>query len=483
MRGSLMAIAGLALLAGCAPDWDATRADRTGLLTSVPAPHDFSRPAAASRVLDGVASLPDRGEFAVRDPNRKARTSGAYTAYPVRLSEAHALNAAHAGGKLVVNAPDGQAIELDYQRRVEHPDGNWTWIGRDSNQADAVITFGDQAVFGMLPRARGEPLRLTIVAGQAWMVAADSTALTDRNRAVTRAGGSDYLVPPVASDNVPDTPSNTSTTATFPSDASITFYGAHSTIDLVVGYTLGFAAALGGHSQAVTRIHNLVDSANQVYANSEIDATLRLAGTVPVDYPDATDNKDALEKLSGRSGQGIVAPDRAFDRLRAVREIYHADLVSLVRRFRAPQNDGCGIAWMLGAGQLEIAPEEAAYGYLVVSDGADLDETDGGTYVCREETLVHELGHNMGQAHSIEDSAVPGVDTYAYGYREAMPEGFYTVMAYQLPGGHQVAIPHFANPHVEYDGRPTGIFDESDNARSMNRVLPTVAAFREAEAQ
>lgn len=480
MRGCLMAIAGLALLAGCASDWDATRADRLSVL-GAPASLAFSRPAAATRALDGVASLPDHGEFVVRDTNRKVRVSGAYTAYPIRLSEAHALNAAHAGGKLIVNTPDGQAIELDYERRVEHPDGNWTWIGRDSNQADAVITFGDQAVFGMLPRERGEPLRLTIVAGHAWMVAASSAAQSDRNRAVTRAGGSDYLVPPAASDNAPDTPSNKSTTATYPSDASITFYGAHSTIDLVVGYTFGFAAGLGGHSQAVTRIHNLVDTANQAYSNSEIDATLRLAGAMPVDYPDATDNKDALEKLSGRSGQGAVTPDRAFDKLRAARESYDADLVSLVRHFRAPQNDGCGIAWMIGAGRTEIVPEDAAYGYSVVSDGADLDESDGATYFCREETLVHELGHNMGQTHGFEDSAAPGVDTYAYGYREAIPEGFYTVMAYQLPDGYQVAIPHFANPHVEYEGRPTGIFDKSDNARSMNRVLPAVAAFREAE--
>lgn len=473
-----MAFAGLVLLAGCAPDWDATRADRTSLLASVPAPHAFTPPVAASHNLDGVASLPDRGEFVAPDKHRKSRVSGAYTAYPVRLSEAHALNAAHAGGKLIVNAPDGQAIELDYERRVEHPDGNWSWIGRDSNQTDAVITFGDQAVFGMLPSKRGEPLRLTVAAGQAWMVAVDSAALPDRNRAVTRAGGSDYLVPPAAADNAPDTPSNTSSTATSPSDASITFYGAHSTIDLLVGYTVGFAASLGGHSQAVTRIHNLVDTANQAYANSEVDATLRLAGAVPVDYPDATDNKDALEKLSGQGGQ---ATPRALARLRAARELYRADLVSLVRRFSAPQNDGCGIAWMLGAGKTEIEPEDAAYGYSVVSDGADIDESDGVTYFCREESLVHELGHNMGQAHGIEDSAVPGVDVYAYGYREASPDGFYTVMAYQLPGGRQVAIRHFANPHVEYDGRPTGIFDESDNARSMNRVLPAVAAFRESE--
>lgn len=423
--------------------------------------------------------MPDRGEFAVRDASRKPHVRGAYTAYPVRLSEEHALNAARAGGRLVVNAPDGQEIALEYERHIEHPDGNWTWIGRGPNQADAIITFGDEAAFGSLPRADSEPLRLTIAGGRAWLVATDSDRLPDRNRAVTRTDGADYLVP---SKSQSGATRNTASTATSALDSTITFFAPeHSTIDLVVGYTSGFAASLGGESQAITRIHHLVDIANQAYANSVIDATLRLVGTVPVDYPDGTDNKDALERLSGRNQHGPRTPDRAFAALRAAREAYRADLVSLVRHFRTPQNNGCGIAWMIGGGQVGIAPDDAAYGYSVVSDGADLDESDGGTYFCRDESLVHEIGHNMGQAHNVEDSGVPGVDAYAYGHRETAVGGFYTVMAYQLPAGNQVAIRHFANPNVEYEGRPTGIMDVSDNARSMNRVLPTVSGFREAE--
>ena len=468
-----MAMACTALLVGCASDWDAARAARTGLLSEAQASESVAPSAAASRVTEGFAALPDRGQLTARDNSRRAQVRGAHTAYPVRLSEEHALNATHAGGKLVIDAPDGQTIELEYERHVTHPDGNWTWIGRGPDGADAVITFGDAAAFGVLPRTSGEPLRLTMAGGRAWLVDTDSNDLPDRNRAVTRNDGADYLVPAKSKAQIAR---NKASTATFPSDSSITFFADPSTIDLVVGYTTGFESSLGGESQAVTRIQYLVDIANQAYANSMVDATLRLVGTMRIDYPDNTDNKQALEELSGRGPRGTR--DRAFAPLRAAREVYGADLVSLVRHFNAPQNNGCGIAWMIGGGQAGIGPDDAAYGYSVVSDGADVDESDGGTYFCRDESLVHELGHNMGQAHNIEDSGASGIDAYAYGHRETMAGGFYTVMAYQLPQGDQVAIRHFANPYVDYDGRPTGIANVSDNARSMRRTLPVVAQFR-----
>lgn len=469
-----MAMAWLGLT-GCASDWDAARAARTGLLSDAQASEGVPLSASASRAMEGFSSLPDHGQFALRDNSRKPQVRGAHTAYPVRLSEEHALNAARAGGRLIVNAPNGETIALEYERHVAHADGNWTWIGRGPNQTDAIITFGDAAVFGSLPRISGEPLRLTMGGGRAWLVDTDSDKLPNRNRAVTRADGVDYLVPAKSKAEIAR---NKASTATFPSDSSITYFAEPSTIDLVVGYTPGFAASLGGTPRAVTRIHYLVDVANQAYANSMIDATLRLAGVIQIDYPDNTDNKQALEEISGRGPRGTR--DRAFAALNAARETYRADLVSLLRHFHAPQNNGCGIAWMIGGGQAGIAPDDAVYGYSVVSDGADLDEGDGGTYFCRDESLVHELGHNMGQAHNIEDSGVPGVDAYAYGHRETIAGGFYTVMAYQLPAGNQSAILHFANPNVEYEGRPTGIMDASDNARSMNRALPAIAGFREA---
>jgi len=486
----------LGLLAGCTSDWDPSRKANvstpdvvwsSGSISQAADMPQASRmpqiarkpqtarmpQAVGSRAPGEFASLPDRGELAVYDKRRKAQVHGAYTAYPVRLSEEHALNAAHAGGWMIVKAPDGETIELAYERHVEHPDGNWTWIGRDAKGADAVITFGAAATFGNLPETDGDTLRLTMAGGYAWLVVTDRSKIADINRAVTRAGKKDYLIPPKMASAATSDKATTAATAQAAPIAAAALV--QTTVDVVVGYTVGLRDVLGGSSQAVTRINHLVDTANEAYANSAVNARLRLVGTVAVDYPDNTDNGDALEDLTGQTDSGPTTPHPALNPLRAMRNTYGADLVSLLRDFRTPENNGCGIAWLIGGGQSGIDQGDAPYGYSVVSDGSD---TDGGdNYLCREESFAHELGHNMGQAHNVDDSSTSGVHAYSYGYREASSNGFYTVMAYSL-GGNQFPITYFANPAISYDGRATGVANASDNARSLNLTMPIIATFR-----
>src|SRR3546814_876069 len=154
-------------------------------------------------------------------------------------------------------------------------------------------------------------------------------------------------------------------------------------------------------------------------------------------------------------------------------------MVWLVRAVRTPENAGCGIAGLIGGEETGISQADGPFGYSVVSDGTDLDEGDDNTYFCREETLAHELGHNMGQAHNDEDSDTTGVHAYSYGYRETSSIGFYTVMAYPQADGSQFAIRRFANPNVTYLSRATGVANQSDNVRSLNQVMPIIATFRD----
>lgn len=468
----------MGMLAGCTADWDSRQgrlSAKSGLQTAGQASRAGMLPRVAkSHAAGDFASLPDRGELAAYDGAIKPRISGAYTAYPVRLSEEHALNAARPGGHLWVRAPNGEAIDLVYERHVEHPDGNWTWIGRDAKGADAVITFGEEAAFGTIPQADDNTLRLTIAGGQSWLVATDRSKLGDIDRAVTRSGQPDYLIPPkMAADAALDKASSVASAQTLPATAIAP--AAVTTVDVVVGYTNGLAAALGGQSQAVTRINNLVDITNQAYANSGVNAAARLIGTQQVTYPDATDNGVALREVSGQTETGPTTPNPAFASLRAARDTLNADLVVLLRDFQSPENNGCGIAWLIGSGQTGIEQADAPYGYSVVSDGSDVD--GGDTFFCRDESFAHELGHNMGQAHNAENSTSSGVHSYSYGYRETFSTGFYTIMAYALTGGNQAGIRYFANPNVTFNGRPTGSAT-ADNVRSMNQVLPTVASFR-----
>lgn len=449
-----------------------------------------------TRAPANLASLPDRGDLAAYERRIQPIKRGPHTWHAVRLSEEHALRSV--GGELVVTAPNGQLIRLRYERHVEHPDGNWTWIGHDADGNDAVITFGEKAVFGSLPYGQGRELRLATTGSNAWLVETDLSLPQYRDGLVRRSGEPDYLVPPklAAALNAGKRMSAASMSAASMPAASDTPVVA-ATIDVALGYSTGFTTEMGGQSQAVTRLNNLVDQTNQAYARSQIVSRIRLVNTIQVSYPDNTSNESALEQLTGDDGTGNfgVPVPASLAALRNAGQQNGADLVSLVRNFQTPENEGCGIAWLLGGsngGGLPIEPADAPYAYSVVSahqvGGSDYDEGDGKNYFCREETLAHELGHNAGQAHNIDDSGgVLGTHGYSYGYREASATGFYTIMAYGS-GSSQFSIPYFANPNVSYDPdgvgpmlpRPTGVANSSDNTRSLNQSMSIVAAFRTA---
>jgi hypothetical protein len=461
----------LGLLAGCSSDQAPVASHATAAAAkTAPSPAFAFRSPSLS-----FASLPDRGELLAYEKGRPTKRSGAYTAYPVAISEAHALNAMQSG-EMVVNAPNGEPIRLTYERHEESKDGNWTWIGRNADGAEAILTFGEKAVFGVIPQGATDTLRLTMRAGQSWLVQTDRSKLAGLDGAVRREGGDQMIPPKLSSVGSTSLASMRAEPATAGASAA-----SSAVVDVLLGYTSGLAAQLGGQSQANTRLVNRIAITNEAYANSGVNMRVRLVKTLQVNYPDNTDNGDALEKLTGyKAGTdgGPITPDPAFNELRAARDEVGADLVSLVRAFRTPENAGCGIAWLIGGGETGIVKEDAPFGYSVVSDGDDHDEGDGNDYTCREETLAHELGHNMGQAHNEEDSDSTGVHAYSYGYREASSTGFYTVMAYPQEDGSQFSIRYFANPNVKYAGRVTGVANKSDNVRSLNLSMPIVSTFR-----
>ncbi len=204
---------------------------------------------------------------------------------------------------------------------------------------------------------------------------------------------------------------------------------ASNTVDVVLGYTNGFATRLGGTSQAVTRLRYLVDLTNQAYVDSQVNGQIRLVQTMQVNYADATSNQGALFQLTGVTcvpsnsssrrlpdqGQNctVVGQPAALQPLIAAREQYGADLVSLVRTFQAPENRSCGIAWLLGAGQLRSTarvPPSLSLSSVIATEPRF---PDGGS-TCREEYLAHELGHNMGLQHDRESSTGHGRHRWQY---------------------------------------------------------------------
>jgi len=469
MRKHLLGLMLIAGLAGCSsePHVTADGAAKPASDDAGMAPALVS-PVAPRQSAGTFAALPDRGELLAYGGARKVHQSGAYTWHPVSISEEHALNAI-GSGRMAVNTPGGETLNLQYERHEEQPDGNWTWIGRSPEGGSAVLTFGPKAVFGTIANGNMQYRVRTDRTGT-WVVETDPSLVVGNGQPTN---GTDMLIPPREARALAAAASRQMAA----SEAVSTKAGA--VVDLVLGYSSTFAAELGSQAAVITMLSNLTAAANTAYASSGVTMRLRLVHVLPVDYADATSNADALRQLTGYNEETRqpITPNAAFNALRAARNEYGGDLVAFVRRYRTPDQDGCGIAWLLGEDDSGISAADEAFGYAVVSNGYDVDERDNSTYFCSTYSLAHELGHLMGQAHNRENAREPGVHPYSYGYREPSSTGFYTIMAYPLVDAAQVEAPVFASPAIQYSGRPAGTAT-ADNVRSMNQTMPIVSQFR-----
>lgn len=424
------------------------------------------------------ADLPDRGDLVAYPDERVVRRAGPYTWHRADVSEAHALQAI-VGGILTFTAPGGQILKFQYERRVEHDTGDWTWIGRavggDAAQ-EAILTFGQASVFGSISQPGQPPLNLMTEDGASWLVETDMAARAAQSEASGRYGQPDFLLPP----EMPRADGMRTQAAMATADAT----ASGTTVDVLIGYTQGFAAAhtsMSGSAGIMTRLHFLVDVTNESYVNSQVDARIRLVHAMQVDYTDANSNSTAVTDLTGSEGS---TPDPAqvhpaLQPLHRARQQYGADLVSLVRDFQHPEAVNCGVAWLLGGGQNAFGTEYASFGMSVVADGVD------GSYLCKDTTLAHELGHNMGLAHDVAtasgddgilDAGDYGRYAYSFGYRTDSTHGnFHTVMAYE--DGEQDSFRVFSNPDITCNNFACGIEGQADNALALRQTLGVIAQF------
>ncbi len=228
-----------------------------------------------------------------------------------------------------------------------------------------------------------------------------------------------------------------------------------STINVYVAYTDAAVAQAGGETQMLDQILWAVGDSNTIYVNSGVAVELRLLGTERATgyVENATAMANDLYALRD-------PVDGVLDTVLANATARGADLTSLVR---ANGGGACGIAFLVGG-----SVDDVAYGVSVTALGCFSNRT-----------FTHELGHNMGCCHAPGDGGgctSGGVFPYSTGHRFFGINGteYRTVMAY-APGSR---IGHFSSPAVLYQGTPTGLPDERDNARSINETRFTIANFR-----
>ncbi|KJV07862.1 M12 family metallo-peptidase [Methylocucumis oryzae] len=322
--------------------------------------------------------------------------------------------------------------------------GSYVWIGHieDDSDSQVVLAAKGNVLMGTV-ETNGRSFEIIYVNGTTHAVRE-----IDPNKIPEQYEPRD-LVPDANAINEDGDIIDTSGTTTASGDVTST----GQVIDVLVTYTPKARANAGGVSGMETRILNAVAKANQAYLNSQINMSLNLVGMVEIDYVETGDMTVTLSRLQGTS-------DGFMDNVHALRNQYGADQVALV----SADSNYCGYASIMTLASQSFAP----YAFAVVHDDS--------VYNClgSNNTFAHELGHNQGNVHNVENSAVAGAAPDAYGYRVCGL--FRDIMAYSCSG--ETRIPYFSNPNVYWNGQPTGILNNADTARSMNVTAPTVAGFR-----
>lgn len=341
-------------------------------------------------------------------------------------------------GERAVLPPLGGAIHETVLTRIETGQaGGQAWFGQVRGPGpgySVVITHGNGATFGTVITPEGS-----------WSLAPDPVT------------GSLAFSPMGSPPEEPDTDvltlsrnqleairtSLTPPTARSASQQSVPV-GSNGTIDIAVVYTAGMEAWYG--TGVITRVQHLVNVLDQAMIDSDtgLRARLVLALPMPVPWVETTSTLESIDDLVAGASFGNAGTsadvfgtcsnsfglqcnnDGDLSSLLAIRDGVAADIVVMVRRYWRAQQTYCGVAYLPGGGEGVIDPaEDHVLGVGVVGDGPDGNGTGAN---CGDLTFAHEVGHNLGSTHNIENAGGPGVFDFSYGHRYDC--SLRTIMAY-----------------------------------------------------
>ena len=148
--------------------------------------------------------------------------------------------------------------------------------------------------------------------------------------------------------------------------------------------------------------------------------------------------------------------------------MFQADSVAFLV---ANASNACGQAYLMTNGSHSSGFESSAYAVSVRQCAVD------------NLTFPHELGHNQGANHNPENGVAPSQAVFPYAYGHYVNGGaspFRTILSTTTNGtcAGCPRIPYFSNPNVNFNGQPTGIIDQRDNARTINNTALVFSRFR-----
>lgn len=371
------------------------------------------------------------------------------TAYAIRLDPQLMTQT-----QLSLSLPNGQTLNMGRHTLDQSPTGSTSWVGKDVQEPElfAVLTQNGDAIAGNIQTQDGTTFLITTLAdGQQVIYQQDDERLDQMSR------NNDRLLPPNAQMTAFDTGSRSTRatllgvnttqpkiTQTRPQDLNQA--AEKSTIQVLFVFTQS-AIKRSGFANLQAQVDNEVVVANTItLPNSGVNMRI-----IPVGPKNTAGKVQAMAPAYAQNSSASTAlRELTFNQqlnIEYYRNLYRADLVQGV----ITDNNSCGLAWLLPHDRnIEF---RRRFGYSVIANN------------CISNSLLHEIGHNMGLDHDVDNSATLGLN---HGYRYCQyGNGFRTMMAYPCDTDARVSAPRIkliSNPDVMYRGLPAGRADVANNA-------------------
>lgn len=216
---------------------------------------------------------------------------------------------------------------------------------------------------------------------------------------------------------------------------------------------------------ADTLMNQLVAKANQAFVDSDIDVQLRLVHRQFVNYSQPS-NFTALDDLRfALDADNATQTDSSLNNVAALRELYGADIVAMIRVHDLNERGVCGVAYF---------PQSVPDVLINISNVG----ISGGSNCLN--TFSHEIGHNFGAGHQFRNGQSVGALPMAGAF--IVPGKFNTVMSSIGTGdiNRGYALNRFSNPQLNCASVACGDNEQADNASAVNFFAAANAGLRAA---